>query len=151
LTRIISAGEAGAERGALDAAIELGIAHGGWCVKGRRAQDGVIDARYALDESFSPTPAVALQRNVVDGDGTVVFVDTDPGRASLPTRAVNFCIQRRKPALVVNLRVSRDPQGFLAWVARNGVKTLHVTGEREDAAPGLAELVRAFLVASLRR
>ena len=71
--RIVSGGQTGADRAALDWAIERGIPHGGWCPRGRRAEDGRIDRRYALRE----TPAHDYQQrtrwNVRDSDGTLIF------------------------------------------------------------------------------
>ena len=52
--RIISGGQTGVDRAALDVAIELGIPHGGWCPQGRLAEDGVIDPQYQLRETDSP-------------------------------------------------------------------------------------------------
>jgi hypothetical protein len=73
IQKIVSGGQTGADRAALDYAIAIGIPHGGWCPKGRKAEDGPIDRRYALAE----TPrADCLQRtewNVRDTDGTVIF------------------------------------------------------------------------------
>lgn len=53
IERVISGGQTGADRGGLDAAIDLGLPHGGFCPKGRRAEDGVIPGRYQLEETES--------------------------------------------------------------------------------------------------
>ena len=71
--RIISGGQTGVDRGALEAAIALGIPHGGWCPLGRSAEDGVIPARYQLQETDSPQYAVRTEWNVRDADGTLIL------------------------------------------------------------------------------
>jgi hypothetical protein len=151
VTRIISNGESGAARGALDAAIGLGIEHGGWCVKGRGAEDGLVPERYQLEESFSPTPAVAVQRNVVDADGTAVFAVSEGGEQGADgVDARRFCRQRARPVRVVDLgRAAEEAPRFRDWLDEHRIATLHIAGPTEGASPGLAERVRAFLVAAL--
>lgn len=73
ITKIISGGQTGADRGGLDAAIHCGIPHGGWCPKGRIAEDGVIPADYYLNEMASPEYLPRTKANVVDSDATVIF------------------------------------------------------------------------------
>ena len=69
--KIISGGQTGVDRGALDAAIELEIPHGGWCPQGRTAEDGRISDRYELRETDSPDYPVRTERNVLDSDATL--------------------------------------------------------------------------------
>jgi hypothetical protein len=73
LTRIISGGQTGVDRGALDAAIELGLPHGGWCPLGRRSEDGPIAAHYCLRETDSPDYPDRTERNVREGDATLIL------------------------------------------------------------------------------
>ena len=61
------------DRGALDAAIQLGVPHGGWCPKGRLAEDGTIPARYQLRESDSADYCVRTEQNVLEGDATLIL------------------------------------------------------------------------------
>ena len=78
LERIVSGGQTGADRAALDIAIRHGITHGGWCPKGRRAEDGPISCQYALTETPSEQYIQRTEWNVRDSDGTVVFtLNTD--------------------------------------------------------------------------
>ena len=74
LTKIVSGGQTGVDRGALDAAIAAGLAHGGWCPRGRRAEDGVMPRRYNLRETPSVRYAVRTAWNVRDSDGTLVLI-----------------------------------------------------------------------------
>ena len=70
---ILSGGQTGADRAALDFAIEFGLAHGGWCPRGRLAEDGPIDERYDLTETPSRRYNQRTEWNIRDSDATVVF------------------------------------------------------------------------------
>ena len=70
--KIVSGGQTGADRAALDWAIDHGTAHGGWCPRGRRAEDGAIPARYLLNETPSARYEERTEWNVRDSDGTVI-------------------------------------------------------------------------------
>jgi predicted Rossmann-fold nucleotide-binding protein len=71
--KIISGGQTGADRAALDFAIKHGMPHGGWCPQGRIAEDGPIDAKYQLHETPSADYVQRTEWNVRDSDGTVIF------------------------------------------------------------------------------
>ena len=71
LKKIVSGGQTGVDRGALDAALEASFPCGGWCPKGRKAEDGAIPARYPLTEMPGPTYRARTRRNVTDSDGTL--------------------------------------------------------------------------------
>ncbi|MEM8679348.1 MAG: putative molybdenum carrier protein, partial [Planctomycetota bacterium] len=73
LDKVVSGGQTGVDRGALDAAIYLGLPHGGWCPRGRLAEDGVIPARYELQETTAPQYAVRTEKNVIDSDATLIL------------------------------------------------------------------------------
>ena len=73
LQKIISGGQTGVDRAALDFALARGIPHGGWCPKHRRAEDGPIDGRYQLKETPSANYVQRTEWNARDSDGTVVF------------------------------------------------------------------------------
>jgi hypothetical protein len=71
--KIVSGGQSGADIAALDFAIERGIPHGGWCPRGRKAEDGTIDPRCNLQETPSGDYIQRTEWNARDSDGTVVF------------------------------------------------------------------------------
>ena len=73
IERIVSGGQTGADRAALDFAISRGIPHSGWCPKGRKAEDGALDARYNLKETPSANYLQRTEWNARDSDGTVIF------------------------------------------------------------------------------
>ena len=73
LNTVISGGQSGVDRAALDAAIQLSIAHGGWCPQGRRAIDGMIDERYQLTETPSAHYSQRTEWNIRDSDATLIL------------------------------------------------------------------------------
>src|SRR5215207_7601461 len=93
---VVSGGQTGADRAALDSAMARGIAHGGWCPKGRRAEDGPLDAKYQLQETPKRNYLQRNEWNVRDSGATVVFTlaDTVTG-GSLQT--VKFAKKQGKP------------------------------------------------------
>src|SRR5262245_2006637 len=107
LKKIISGGQTGVDRAALDVALELGIPGGGWCPKGRRAEDGPIPDRYPLTETPSEHYPQRTEWNVRDADGTLVLIRGQPQRGSALTIAV--AERLAKPKLVVDLSQQPDP------------------------------------------
>jgi putative molybdenum carrier protein len=93
--KIVSGGQTGADRAALDWALARGVPCGGWCPKGRKAEDGPIDLKYPLKETPSSSYLQRTEWNVRDSDATVVF-SIEPtltgdhyGRWSLPESTAN--------------------------------------------------------------
>jgi predicted Rossmann-fold nucleotide-binding protein len=68
LTKIISGGQTGADQAALDAAIELGIPHGGWIPKGRLTEAGPLPEKYNLTEMPTKDYLKRTKQNVADSD-----------------------------------------------------------------------------------
>lgn len=152
VTKIVSGGQTGADRGGLDAAIALGIPYGGWCPKGRRAEDGVIPSVYVLAESESADYRVRTERNVVDSHATLIFTRGPLDGGSLLTAK---CAQKHcKPFLHLDLAsIDRHAAvaGLLAWF--KGLQqplVLNVAGQRESKSPGLQAQVRDIVIAALR-
>lgn len=149
LKKIISGGQTGADRGGLDAAIELGIPHGGWCPRGRRAEDGEIPPQYRLEETASRDYPVRTERNILAADGTVVFTFGTPGRGSALT--IELARQHGKPCLHLDLEElppARAAQLLREWIAREGVAILNVAGSREGNAAGIRMIVWGILKAA---
>jgi predicted Rossmann fold nucleotide-binding protein DprA/Smf involved in DNA uptake len=73
LRQVVSGGQTGVDRAALDAALEAGIPCGGWCPKGRIAEDGRLPSRYPLRETPSDSYAQRTEWNVRDSDGTLIL------------------------------------------------------------------------------
>jgi hypothetical protein len=146
--RIVSGGQTGVDRAALDVALELGIACRGWCPKGRLAEDGPIPARYPLRETPSSVYAQRTLWNVRDSDGTLLLTRATPRGGSAFTLR---CARRlRRPLLLVDLSLLPDPAALRAWAESEGVGTLNVAGPRESTSPGMYGDAAAFLRAALR-
>lgn len=146
-SKIVSGGQTGVDRAALDVALEQGIACGGWCPRGRRAEDGLIDPRYPLDETPWDGYPQRTEWNVRDSDGTLVLVLGEPDRGTALT--VRLARKRKKPCLVVDLGGPVDVAAVRAWAEANGVRVLNVAGPRESSSPGIharaAELLRRLV------
>jgi len=151
VTRIVSGGQTGADRGGLDAAIALGLDHGGWCPRGRRAEDGAIPDRYRLTETPSADYAARTERNVIDSDGTALFTRGAPTGGSALTR--ELAERHGRPVLHLDLDAAGDDdaaRALRAWLAEHRIATLNVAGSRESGCPGLRADVERVLLLTLR-
>ena len=131
LERIISGGQTGVDRGALDAAIALGIAHGGWCPLGRRAEDGRIPSHYRLDEVETADYAARTEKNVIHADATLILHRQILQGGTLLTR--RFAKQHNKPFLVIDLEQILTTEIASNWIEDQRVKVLNVAGPRESS------------------
>ena len=143
IEKVVSGGQTGVDRAALDAALELGIPCGGWCPKGRRAEDGPIDVRYPLKETHSANYRTRTEKNVRDSDGTLLFTWRQPKGGTALT--IRFAQKHRKPYLIVDLSVGSDPETAREWVKGNQIKVLNVAGLRESECPGIYDRTVGFL------
>ena len=143
IEKIVSGGQTGVDRAALDTAMALGVPVGGWCPKGRRAEDGVIDLRYRLIETPDEQYAQRTAWNVRDSDGTLVLL------FDKPSPGTNLTIEEAntlgKALLLVDLTTNPEEMQVLGWLEANGILVLNVAGPRESEAPGIYEAARAFL------
>lgn len=105
--KIVSGGQTGADRAALDAAIDCNIAHGGWCPAKRLAEDGVIDKKYQLQETESSNYAVRTKANVLDSDVTIIFSHGELMGGSLLTK--ELAKKLSKPCLHIDLNNDKNP------------------------------------------
>src|SRR5262245_36279612 len=132
---IRSGGQTGVDRAALDVALELGLTCGGWCPRGRRAEDGPIDTRYPMRELPGDGSTQRTEWNVRDGDGTLVLKRGEADRGTALT--IELAERYRKPCLVLDLTEQPDPGVVRAWAERHGVRELNVAGPRESSRPGI--------------
>ncbi len=147
-TKIISGGQTGVDRAALDVAIEAGIPHGGWCPRGRLAEDGKIPNRYRLTEHDSPDYDDRTRQNVADSDGTLILCIGRPRGGTRLTR--DEARRHGKPCLVVNLDGKADVAAALRWLTEHHIGTLNVAGPRESQSPGIGQQAAEYLQALLR-
>lgn len=145
--KIISGGQTGVDRAALDVALELGIACGGWCPAGRVAEDGPIDARYPLCETASADPAQRTEWNVRDADATLILTTG----AGSPGTELTLTVARRlrRPVYTFHAGSPEDVGMFRRWLQVYRVGTLNVAGPRESESPGIyaaaTQILRALL------
>ncbi|HMB91517.1 MAG TPA: putative molybdenum carrier protein [Rhodothermales bacterium] len=143
LQKIVSGGQTGVDRAALDAALAAGQAVGGWCPAGRRAEDGVIAARYPLQETPSVDYAQRTAWNVRDSDGTLVLIaDTPAGGTALTLQEAK---RQGKALLVVDLHAPPEISAVADWLATHEITVLNVAGPRESEAPGIYGWAKAFM------
>ena len=132
---IISGGQTGVDRAALDAALASRIGHGGWCPRGRIAEDGIIGAHYRLRETDSADYAVRTRWNVRDSDGTVILktgqLEGGTALTARITRTLN------KPVLIIDLDQPFQRMQIEDWINDNEINILNVAGPRESKQPGI--------------
>jgi hypothetical protein len=133
---MVSGGQTGVDRGALDAALSLGVPCGGWCPEGRLAEDGVIPARYPLTELRGAGYEERTDRNVEDSDGTLVITF---GRASGGTaRTIEICEKLGRPHLVVDattVLLEDAVSEAERFVREEDIRQLNVAGPRASGEP----------------
>ncbi len=143
IKRIVSGGQTGVDRAALDVAMELDIRCGGWCPKGRRAEDGVINSRYPLDETSTKSYSQRTEWNVRDSDGTLILTVGEPaGGTALTIRAAE---ELKRPFIILDPYGKAGIERFREWTKTWKIETLNVAGPRESVIPGIYDLVAAFL------
>jgi hypothetical protein len=143
LQRIVSGGQTGADRAALDWAIAQGIPHGGWCPRGRRAEDGRIADRYQLLETPSRDYGQRTRWNVRDSDGTLVVSRSKrlTGGSALTARVA---ARLGQPCLHVHPGAD-DPAAIREFLERHRIRTLNVAGPRASNDPEIYEYVLEVL------
>ena len=131
IEKIISNGQAGAARAALDWAISHGLSHGGWCPKGRKALDGVLDKRYLLDETPSSNYQVSKKWNIRDSDGTLVFtLEKDLHGDAL--KAFEMADKLEKPRLHIAGASEQTGADLRAFVEEHDIRILNVAGSPDS-------------------
>jgi hypothetical protein len=133
--KIISGGQTGVDRGALEAARCLGIPHGGWCPRGRLAEDGRIPEQYELQETDTADYATRTEKNVIESDATLILCRGALSGGTLLT--YRLADQHGRPCKVVDLSEPLDCRDILHWLEDNQVATLNVAGPRESQNPGI--------------
>lgn len=146
--RIVSGGQTGVDRAALDAALALGLPCDGWCPRGRKAEDGPIAARYPLRESPSARYEQRTEWNVRDSDGTLVLTRGAPAGGT--KLAIRLADSLGKPCLVVDLEGNPRPSDVANWLQARAIRALNVAGARESESPGIYRRAYAFLGEALR-
>jgi hypothetical protein len=147
IENIVSGGQTGADRAALDWAIENGIPHHGWCPKGRLAEDGPIASSYNLTESPSKDYLQRTEWNARDSDGTVVFT-MSPILSGGSKRTVQFAEKHKKPVIHISSTTEQPAEKLVEFIRSNRIRVLNVAGSRGSKEPGVGEFVKRVLDAT---
>ncbi len=143
LQKIVSGGQTGVDRAALDYALSKGFPCGGWCPKGRQAEDGPIDDKYPLRETGTFLYVVRTKLNVDESDGTLILYHDEIGNGTQYT--AEYAHTKRKPLLMVNLNQTDAQNQLKEWIADNGIEVLNIAGPRESTSPGIYQKALNFL------
>jgi hypothetical protein len=153
LVKIISGGQTGADRAALDAAIDSGMDYGGAVPQGRKTENGPLAAKYRkMTELQSPQYAVRTRQNVLNADGTLIFTYGNPTGGTGLT--VSLAQQHDKPFLVVDLEMETAASAaalITAWLKKTRPAVLNVAGPRESEHPDAYQKVFSILQKVLPR
>jgi len=149
LEKIISGGQTGADRAALDFALAANIPHGGWCPLGRIAEDGPIPEKYHLEETPAENYSLRTEWNVRDSEGTVIF-----SRAAILTGGsgltAKFCKKWKRPFIHLSETKTENPaEELVAFIDENRIQNLNVAGPRDSTEHGIGRFVREVLEEAL--
>lgn len=145
--KIISGGQTGADRAALDAAITLGLPHGGWLPRGRKTENGPLPAQYNLKELDSENYRIRTEQNVIAGDGTLIVSFGPLTGGSALTESLS--IKHGRPCLTLNLElISLDEAVYAVekWLQRYDIATINVAGPRASGEPRIYDAVYELLL-----
>lgn len=152
VSKVVSGGQAGADRGGLDAAMQLGLQIGGFVPRGRRAEDGMVPLRYVgmVETAESPQYTLRTRLNVEKSDATVVFYDGELGHGSRLT--ISIAQVACRPLLVLCLSAHDAREQLTRFIKGLGDRniTLNIAGSRESTSPGIQVAVRDLLIEVLR-
>ena len=143
---VVSGGQTGVDRAALDWACRNNIAHGGWCPKGRLASDGPLPPQYLLRETESAGYRQRTKLNVQDSDATLIFNVGELDGGTLQT--VRFAQTLKKPYRVFQLdqgNLEEVAREMVEWLAQARFIMINVAGPREEKRPGIYALVFSVL------
>ena len=134
---VVSGGQSGVDRAAMDFALKFRLPVRGWCPKGRIAEDGSIPAVIPVQESVDTDPALRTELNAFDSDATLIlsFSEVRDGTVLTEECAKNF----NKPLLwfdIGNDATEADVSKFRGWIEKNSIKVLNIAGPRESFRPG---------------
>lgn len=121
------------DRGALDACLEKHFDSGGWCPKGKLAEDGKIDDKYPLRETKDCNYDTRTRLNVKDSDGTLIISHENLTGGTLLTWQI--CKELNKPVLVIKPEFKNyivDIENFMDWINDQNICILNVAGPRKS-------------------
>jgi len=141
--KVVSGGQTGVDRAALDVGLALRLSCGGWCPAGRLAEDGAIPERYPLRETESASYPERTRRNVLDSDATLILYRRRlRGGTALTARLARH---HGRPCLAVDLETRPSVGAIREWLLGQDTRVLNVAGPRESEAPGIHAEAAALL------
>jgi len=147
IKKIISGGLPGVELAALDAAIKLGIPHGGWTYKSRKTENDTLLQQYNVREIANPSYFERLGKNIIDSDGTVILTYGQLVRGSIATK--NLAEKHNKPCLHVELNectLCHAVSSIRKWMDKNEIEEIFFTGSKPIASPSLHQEVIQIII-----
>ena len=142
--RIVSGGQTGVDRAALDAAILAGFPVGGWCPRGRLAEDGSVPCNYPLRETPSADYAERTRWNVRDSSGTLILHSGPIMGGTALTK--DLATEYGRPCLCVDFGGQISLAKVSDWLGKHRIQTLNVAGPRESSNPGIYSLAYRLLL-----
>lgn len=150
------------DRAALDEAMEHRLPVGGWCPRGRRAEDGIIPDKYPLRETNSRSYAVRTDWNVRDADGTLVLVQDDISSGTQltiksakyqgkPLQIVHLSPEKTDSLLTDENRAEENADLVADWIRRHRIRVLNVAGPRGSSSTQIYAEARGFLAQLFQR
>ncbi|MCK5695232.1 MAG: putative molybdenum carrier protein [Desulfobacula sp.] len=150
LKKIISGGQTGADRAALDVAIKFDIEHGGWIPKGRKTEKGPLPMKYRLFEMNTSDYRARTRQNITDSHGTVIISRGNLTGGSKLTQS--FAIVVGRPNCYLDLLTTEEFEAAIilkSFILENNIQILNVAGPRLSHHPGIYMDVKTILEAML--
>lgn len=141
--KIISGGQSGVDRAALDICLENNIPCGGWCPKGRLAEDGQIAEIYPLVETPGENYNERTGLNIENSDGTIIIYKAEMDVGTQFT--LEMLEAKKKLYFLVDLSLKIDPLIVKSWIVANDLSTINIAGPRESNSPGIYKVSKEVL------
>ncbi|SHO49898.1 Putative molybdenum carrier [Desulfopila aestuarii DSM 18488] len=151
VSKIVSGGQTGADRAALDGARDMGCPYGGWLPKGRKTEDGSLHSCYLLREMLSASYQERTEQNVIDSDGTLICSHGKLTGGSLLTQ--RYAKKHHRPCLHVDFDTLSSEEALTAvaeWIIQNTIGVLNVAGPRASGDPAIYNAVKTLITELLR-
>jgi len=148
--KIVSGGQTGVDRAALDAAVERGVETGGWCPERRKAEDGIIPEKYQVKELHGSDYRQRTKRNIIDSDGTAIIYFGYPTGGTEQT--IVFCIKERKPYVLIDaeeISVEQASRKIGRIIMDHSISVLNVAGPRASGEPRAYEYAKNVILSVL--
>ncbi len=156
LLEVVSGGQTGVDRAALDAAMELGFSVGGWCPRDRRSEDGAVPGHYPLKETAARSYSVRTEWNVRDSDGTLILVlneissgtrmTVEAARTHGKPLKIEYLEPETKRGLLSDENSETEQvQSVVDWIRRHKIAILNVAGPRGSSSPEIYPRAKRFL------